>query len=921
MATDLRLQVLLQALDKASAPLKHIDGASKGAAKALRDTRDSLKKLDELQAQVGDFRRLKQGTRDNETELGKLQARIGELSSSIRANDGDVAKHTAELKRATRAAAALKAKHQQQTEQLQALRGRLAEAGINTRQLSEAERRLRTDTAAATASLETQKEALKQQAIHAQRLANIERAGAANRATRAAVASQFMGTAAAVAGVGYVFGRVVGAGNEFDYQLQMIGNTANMTAAQVATLRERIMAASRDTGQSASTVEQAVGFLVAAGMDTDAAAASIRTIGRTATASGAEINDIAQASYTLQDAMAIRPEGLQQALDMLSQAGKDGNIELRDMAKVLPQFGSAFQAMKMQGPGAVATLGAALEIARKGAPSADEAATNMANFFQKVMSPDTLKKAKAGFGVDLYKIISDAQQAGRNPFEAAMQSVIKMTGGDMKKVGELFQDAQVQHFVLPMMQHWEEYKHIRDDALSAKGVTDRDFAKITQTAKQKFTDMVNAADRVGKSISHALGGSLGNVAEALVPVLNRLADFIDKNPRLVSGIVITSGALIGLRLAFLGVRWAASLLGAPALLTRLGAVRDAIAGVAQGGMFARLRAGASTAFPMLTRGASLARAGLLAVTGASMPVVAAVAAVAVVALLVWKYWKPIKAFIGGIWDGIVENVAPLGGMFAEAFAPLKPAWDAIKSVFGMLFAQSDTSAKSLSNIAEVGRVVGKVLSFSFTAVAAIAAVAVQGIVWVFKGLGEFIGYVAFRTVDFFTKAWDNVKTYFGGLWDVVAGIFTLNGDRIAKGWSAMWSGMWGLVDTVTASIRQTFSDAFDWILGKIDWIVKKWQALKGALHMGSDGEPQPAGAPRNWAFDDGAAPPPRIAIDTRKPLRAASAGVVNQQQYHINVTQQPGENSRDFAKRVREEMAAHERAKAAKRRSDLHDHE
>ena len=45
MANDLRLRVLLTAIDKATAPLRSIQGQSVKAAQALKAARDSLKGL------------------------------------------------------------------------------------------------------------------------------------------------------------------------------------------------------------------------------------------------------------------------------------------------------------------------------------------------------------------------------------------------------------------------------------------------------------------------------------------------------------------------------------------------------------------------------------------------------------------------------------------------------------------------------------------------------------------------------------------------------------------------------------------------------------------------------------------------------------------------------------------------------------
>lgn len=54
-ASKLQLQVILSALDKATAPLKRIQGGSIGAAKALKETRDSLKALNTQQRDVSAY--------------------------------------------------------------------------------------------------------------------------------------------------------------------------------------------------------------------------------------------------------------------------------------------------------------------------------------------------------------------------------------------------------------------------------------------------------------------------------------------------------------------------------------------------------------------------------------------------------------------------------------------------------------------------------------------------------------------------------------------------------------------------------------------------------------------------------------------------------------------------------------------------
>ncbi|ENL4829948.1 phage tail tape measure protein [Salmonella enterica subsp. enterica serovar Teko] len=372
----------------------------------------------------------------------------------------------------------------------------------------------------------------------------------------------------------------------FNRENKMIGLTADMKPAEVQAMGQAMLVTGAATNQFASDIQAAQGFLVAAGQDYKEAQANLLTIGRTATATGSDILDVSKASFTLSDALKIDPSQMKTAMGILVQAGKEGNFEFKDMAKNLPVLGAQFQALKMGGNEAAATMGAALQIARKGASTSDEAANNMNNFMAKILSPETLKKAQKNFGVDMYKIVTSAQKKGQNPFEAAMKSVIKMTkNGDQKLLGELFGDMQVQNFVRPMIQNWEEYRRIKEASLGAGGaVVDRDFANITkdnaERLKQLRIQASNAALSFGQALQPALNAALG----VLVPLLTNVSEFVANNPNLVSQIVLTAGALLAMRTAVIACRVAMLALSVATKMTPFGWIHLAISALVAAGV-------------------------------------------------------------------------------------------------------------------------------------------------------------------------------------------------------------------------------------------------------------------------------------------------------------------------------------------------
>ncbi|WP_261371316.1 phage tail tape measure protein [Yersinia mollaretii] len=370
----------------------------------------------------------------------------------------------------------------------------------------------------------------------------------------------------------------------FNRENQLIGNTADMSANEVKAMGDAMLITARQTGQFTDDIQAAQGYLVAAGQGYREAQANLKTIGQTATATGADILDVSKATFILGDALKINPKEMQAALDILVQSGKEGNFEFNDMAKTLPVLGAQFQSLKMGGTEAAATMGAALQIARKGASTSDEAANNMKNFMAKILAPATLKRAKKEFDVDLYAIITKAQKSGKNPFEAAIHAVTKMTqGGDQKLLGQLFADMQVQNFVRPMLQNFKEYEAIKEKALSSKGVIDRDFVTMTKENAQRLKDLRIAADTASLSFGQALQPAMAQVLTVVVPLVTAIAEFIANNPNFVAQITLITGAMLTFRTATLACRVAMLALSVATKVTPLGWIQIAImAAVAAG---------------------------------------------------------------------------------------------------------------------------------------------------------------------------------------------------------------------------------------------------------------------------------------------------------------------------------------------------
>lgn len=341
-------------------------------------------------------------------------------------------------------------------------------------------------------------------------------------------------------------GKPIKEAGDFEHEVLKIGLTARMTNAEMGKLKEQIFEVSKASNKSVDAVTGGIGFLIAAGMEARTAAASIGIIAKASTASSASVEDLAKASFTLNDTLNIAPDKLNAALNILSKAGKAGNVELKDMAKQLPVLGSGFKALGMEGPEAAATIGAALQIARKGASDSDEAANNVKNLVAKLMSPETLKKAKKEFSLDLYGIIKDAQTKGKNPFEEAMKAIAKVTKGDQKAIGELFGDMQVQNAIRPLIDKWAEYEKIKRESMTTNDELADDFNKMMESMKSGTEGLGNAWQRLMITMGTTATPVIGSVSRGLQGVVEGMDDITKAHPTTVGGLMAVVGGVAAL---------------------------------------------------------------------------------------------------------------------------------------------------------------------------------------------------------------------------------------------------------------------------------------------------------------------------------------------------------------------------------------
>ena len=547
--------------------------------------------------------------------------------------------------------------------------------------------------------------------------------GEALKAARAQKLSAMRETAGAALAVGApVIGSIKAAVGLEDL-VRDIAITGEMTRAEEAKLSAVLRQTALDYNQRAADIGQGLQALVASGItSSDELARFAPVLAKAATATRASVDDLSNTFVTLKNNLGIQANEAENTLNMLAYAGKQGQFELRDMARWLPNLAPMMQSLGVTGKEAVAELGAALQIARKGAGTSDEAANNLRNFLSKVTAPDTLKDFEKA-GIDLKASLIRLRGEGMTPMMAMLEIVrdyMKRVGGEgaLKKfdaaanagdmagmqalsesygLGALFQDMQAMSFVKPAIANLEEFKKLKAETLAAGGqdMLGADFDKRMAGAGEQMKRLGILVNDIGLSVGEALLPPLVEIAQAIAPVARAVGQWARENPLLVKTVVGLGLALTAGKLAVLGLGWAVNFLA----LSPFNALKTAI--LHTQGRWLALRALMQTgAFSGMAARAS-ALAGVLggalktALLGAGKAVMWLGRAVMLnpiglvltaAALLVYKFWGPISGFFKGLWSGLKAGLAPIGASVKAAFAPvapvLKPIGDLLAKVGG-----------------------------------------------------------------------------------------------------------------------------------------------------------------------------------------------------------------------------------------------
>ena len=683
MANDLKMEVILQAIDRATRPIRAITQGSVGLGRALKESRDQLKTLQEQQRDVSSWRTMRAASEQTEAALQAARERVKALGKDMAATGAPTRQMTRDLKSAIRAATDLKRQHQEQQIELQGLRSKLGAAGISTRNLSQHERDLRQ-------RIEQTNKAITEQSRRMQRLSQ--------QARQAAVAKAQFDKAQQVAG-GMAAGGAAGLATGYAMAKPLQGMVDAFAPAENAATQLRVAMMDKN-GQVAGDFQRITDLATGLGDRLPGTTADFQEMmtmlrrqgmssqailggtGEAAAYLGVQLQkpvaEAAEFAAKMQDATRTTEKDMMGLMDTIQRAfylGVDDNNMLQGFTKLSPVMGI----IKQEGLTAANTLAPLLVMMDQTGMAGESAGNAIRKVFQAGVDTKRFTKAnaalaemKAGFDLDFTN--GKGEFGGLDNLFAQLEKLKKLTSVERTSVmKELFgDDSETLQVVNTLMNKGlAGYQEVADKMQNQADLQTRvkeQLGTLANTIEAAQGSWSNAMAEVGATVAPELKDLINNLGNVAV----RVKDWVKANPGLTAAIfktaaglamLLTVGGGITVMLAsFLGpfamVRYAMTLFG----IKSLGAVA-AFKGL--GGVL--LWVGKAILF--------VGRALLM------NPIGLAVTAIAAAVYLIYRNWGPISTFFLGLWAEIkagfsggltgiaalILNFSPLG-LFYRAFA-------------------------------------------------------------------------------------------------------------------------------------------------------------------------------------------------------------------------------------------------------------
>lgn len=937
---NLKLEVILSAIDKATRPIKTVMGSSQGLSRQLKETKDRLKELNQAQAGVAAFRQLTKDAKETGDKLAGARQKLKQMQEQMAALGPPTEAMTRKLKSAEIAVEKLTLANRKKIDAAKQARAALEANGVSVARLGQHERSLAGQIGDATAAMRRQEEALKKLSDHQNRrraarsgyeqsLENRDRVAGAGAAATAA------GTAAGLPVVKMVR-------DYSSFEDAMLGVARQVDGARDANgkltrtyfeMGDAIKAMSEDIPMATNNIAALVEGGARMGIQgKENLLAFAKTAATASIAFDLPAEQIGEDLGKIANLYKIPIKNISQLGDVINYLDDNAQSKGADIINVMQRIAGSTGSMDYTQAAALASTFLSLGSAPEVAATATKAMVRELQMAEK--QPKRFQKGLKELGLSAKQVQADMAKDSTQTIIKVMEAVKKLPKAkQMGVMVELF-GKEYGDDALKLVDNLGEYRRqlgLINDA-KAKGSMDREGDAKKDTLSAKWQMLQNKVFNQSSGLGRTLRQPLMEIMDTVGKVIDKVAAWTKANPELTATLVKIA-AVTGVALAAAG-----------SLLLLLAGFLGPLAAIQFG--LATLGINLTSGIGVLGRlGGALGMIGKVMMWLGRVfllnPIGLVVAAIAAAAYLIWRNWDWIGPWMASLWEGIKRVVSAVCGGIMDYLMNwtivgfVVEHWEDIKAItlaiWTLIKNGVAAAAQGIVDFFMNWTLVGVIVSH-WDAISAGASAAWEWIknIAVSAGSGIADFFMNWTLLGLVVKHWDSIASFLGGL----AAKFMTIGSQIMQG---LINGFLGGLATLKNAVNGVGESAIGWFKEKlgIHSPSRVFAELGGYTMAGlqqgiADNQAGPLGAVAGMAkqlagagfsLSAGGALASAVPIDRRPPIRAQQAAPAAgaAAQYHITIHAAPGMNEQQLAQMVARELDRRERQQAARGRSRLAD--
>lgn len=521
------------------------------ATKNLTQLDQKIKELSTAQTKVTRFKELKKEILDTEKRFDAAQNEVNRLAREIREAEKPTKELERAFERAKKEAGELKERLSKQRNELQGLRSSLADAGVSTRNLAE-------DNAKLTRELN--------KAIEAKRkVADLDKAIADNDAARAHYRGQLLDAIA----LGATLAVPIKAAMDFESSMADVRKVVDFeTPQQFQAMQKDILKLSRTIPMTANGLAQIVAAGGQAGIERQNLVKFAADAAKMGVAFDITAEEAGQMMAGWRTAFRMSQDQVVTLADQINYLGNTTAASAPKISEVVTRIGALGEVGGLAS-GEIAAMGATLV----GMNISEEvAATGIKNLVLALNAGSAAtKKQKAVFdslGMSAEGVAKKMQKDAKGAILEVLSAIQKLPEAEQAAtLTQLFGKESV-GAIAPLLTNLntlqENFNKVANEVNYA-GSMEKEFQTRSKTAANLLQLLQNAGTELGINLGSVLLPPLTNVANMLAVGAGKVADFAEKHPTLTKGIVYAATAMIGLKVASVGLGYGYTLMKGSAL--------------------------------------------------------------------------------------------------------------------------------------------------------------------------------------------------------------------------------------------------------------------------------------------------------------------------------------------------------------------